>query len=143
MQPNPTQPPEYGAPITLTVAKRVMQAAEAEAEANQWPMVIAILDSGGHLVMFHKRDHAQLGSIHVAQRKAETALSFKRPTKMLEDLLAGGGVAWRLLTPGNVCAMEGGIPLFVDGKIVGAIGVSGMQSGQDAQVAAAGAKALA
>jgi glc operon protein GlcG len=136
------QPPEYGAPISLVIAKRVMQSAEAEAETNKWPMVIAIVDTTGHLVMLHKRDHAQLGSVAIAQLKAETALKFKRPTKVLEDVLAGGGAGLRLLTANDACLMEGGIPLLVDGKIVGAIGVSGMQSGQDAQVAVAGAKAL-
>jgi uncharacterized protein GlcG (DUF336 family) len=136
------QPPEYGTPISLSLAKQVMQAAEAEAEANHWPMVIAIVDTTGHLVMLHKFDQAQLASISVSQFKAETALKFKRPTKVFQEAIAGGGSGLRMLSLNNVCALEGGLPLFQDGKIIGAIGVSGMQSDQDGQVAAAGASVL-
>jgi uncharacterized protein GlcG (DUF336 family) len=141
--PVPTHlPPDYGVPISLDRAKRVMAAAEAEAVANRWPMVIAIVDSGGHLVMLHKLDQAQHASVQIAQRKAETAVNFRRPTKLIEDTLTAGGAGLRLLTMPGVTALEGGMPLLVDGKVVGAIGVSGMQSGQDAQVAQAGAQAL-
>jgi len=130
---------EYGPPIPLELAKRVVAAAEAEALARGWPMVIAVVDSGGHLVVLHKLDHAQLGSVAVAQAKAETALRFKRPTKVFEDAIAGGGLGLRLLAMNDICPLEGGLPLLRNGKIVGAIGVSGMQSAQDAEVAAAGA----
>jgi uncharacterized protein GlcG (DUF336 family) len=143
MQSNPQpSPPEYGTPISLALAKQVMQAAEAEAVANHWPMVIAIVDTSGHLVLFHKLDHAQLGSVRIAQAKAETALKFKRPTKAFEDAVAGGGTGLRILAMDNVCPLEGGVPLFQGNKIIGAIGVSGMHSSQDAQVAVAGAKML-
>jgi glc operon protein GlcG len=143
MQPTPSSlPPKYGAPISLKAAKRVMAAAEAEALAHQWPMVIAIVDSGGHLVMLHKLDQTQHGSVSVAQLKAETAVNFRRATKVFEETVAGAGIGLRFLSISNVCALEGGIPLSVEGEIVGAIGVSGMQSTQDAQVAAAGAAAL-
>lgn len=135
-------PPKYGNPISLEAAKRVVAAAEAEAIANQWPMVIAIVDSGGHLVILHRLDQAQLGSVSIAQLKAETAVNFRRPTKVFEEAVAGSGIGLRVLSMANVCALEGGLPLLVGGEVVGAIGVSGMQSTQDAQVAAAGATAL-
>lgn len=143
MKPAPSSlPPNYGAPISLEEAKRVMVAAEAEALARQWPMVIAIVDSGGHLVMLHKLDQAQFGSVAIAQAKAETAVRFRRATKVFEDALAAGGVGLRFLSVSDVCMLEGGIPLLLGGAVVGAIGVSGMHSSQDAQVAAAGAAAL-
>jgi uncharacterized protein GlcG (DUF336 family) len=140
--PSALPPPKYGAPIALEAAKRVMAAAEAEALAQQWPLAIAIVDNGGNLVMFHKMDQTQLGSIAIAQFKAETAVNFKRPTKMFEETIAAGGFGLRFLSVSNACALEGGLPLFIEGAIVGAIGVSGMHSTQDAQVAAAGAAAL-
>jgi glc operon protein GlcG len=136
------RPLEYGAPISLERAKAVMEAAEAEARANDWPMVIAIVDSGGQLAMLHRFDHAQHGSIVIAQEKARCAVDFKRPTKAFEDAVAQGGFNLRVLATPGMLPLEGGVPLIVDGKIVGAIGVSGMRSTQDGQVAEAGAKAL-
>ena len=133
----------YGRPIRLEDAKTVMAAAEAEARRHDWPMVIAIVDSGGHLVMLHRSDDAQLGSLAVARLKAETAARFKRPTKAVEDALASGAVNLRLLTVPDVAAIDGGLPLVRGEEIVGAIGVSGMLPHQDAQVAAAGVAALA
>ena len=135
-------PPNYGTPISLSTAKKVMQAAEAEATRNGWPMVIAIVDSTGHLVILQRMEQAQYGSIAIAQLKAETALNFRRPTKTFEDGIAAGGQGVRIVTMPNVLALEGGLPIIVDGNVVGAIGVSGMQSGQDAQVARAGMDAL-
>jgi glc operon protein GlcG len=137
-----TSPLQYGAPITLEAAKRVMEAAETEANGNGWPMVVAIVDTGGHLVMLHRIDHAQNGSVEIARRKAETAVNFKRPTKVFEDAIAQGGMHLRMLAMGNLLPLEGGLPIMQDGKVVGAIGVSGMQSTQDAQVARAGLAAL-
>ena len=134
---------EYGAPIGLADAKRAMAAAEAEAQRNAWPVAIAIVDSGGQLVMLQRADHTQLASVRIAQEKAVTAVNFKRPTKALQDLVEAGGVHLRLLTAPGLLPMEGGVPLLREGRIIGAIGVSGVQSGQDAQVAAAGAAALA
>jgi glc operon protein GlcG len=133
---------EYGRPITLEEAKKVTAAAEAEANANSWPVVIAVLDSGGNLVTLHRLDHAQYGSIDIAQAKAATAINFKRPTKIFEDLVAAGGIGLRLLKAPGILPMEGGLPLVQDGKLIGAIGVSGVQPNQDAQIAAAGAKVL-
>ena len=137
--PPPTTP--YGTPITLDAAKKAMAAAEAEAMKNSWPLAIAIVDSGGNLVMLHKLDNTQYGSIRIAEGKARTALDFRRPTKVFEDGVAGGGIGLRILSLG-VTAAEGGLPIIVDGKIVGAIGASGALSTQDAQAAQAGADAL-
>ena len=136
------RPPSYGTPISLAAAKKVMAAAEAEAERRDWPMVIAIVDSTGHLVMLHKMDQAQLGSVAIAQAKAETAVNFRRPTKAFQDAIAEGGAGLRMLSMSGVSALEGGLPLMVEGEVVGGIGVSGMQSGQDAEVARAGIAAL-
>lgn len=133
---------EYGVPISLELAKRVMAAAEAEALAHHWPVVIAIVDSGGHLVMLHRFDHTQYGSLTIARLKAETALNFKRPTKAFEETLAGAGPGLKVLSMPGVTPLEGGIPLIQAGKIIGAIGVSGVLSAEDAQVANAGAAAL-
>jgi len=131
----------YGTPISLEAAKKAMAAAEAEAAKNNWLMAIAILDSTGHMVMLHKMDNTQYGSIAAAEGKARTAIDFRRPSKVFEDAVAGGGVGLRILSLG-VSALEGGIPIAVDGKIVGSIGVSGALSAQDAQVARAGADAV-
>lgn len=135
-------PLRYGAPITLECAQRVAHAAQREAERHGWTMVIAIVDSGGHLVLHVRLDQAQLGSIEVARQKAETAVRFRRPTKRFEDALAEGGLHLRLLGMTNLTPLDGGLPLVVDGHVVGAIGVSGMQSHEDAQVAEAGAAVL-
>lgn len=137
--------PEYGAPITLALAKPVYAAAEAEALAHGWPMVIAIVDRGGHLVLLHKQDHAQYGSIPIAQAKAAATVKFKCPTRVFEDAVAAGGLGLRLLSTDVICPLEGGLPLVHEGKVIGAIGVSGMQStqdAQDAQVANVGARVL-
>jgi glc operon protein GlcG len=130
--------PLYGDPISLDQAKAVMEAAEAEAAREGWPMVIAIVDSACNLVMLHRMDQAQLGSIEIARQKAETSVRFRRPTRAFQDVLAEGGVGLRLLGMTNMLPLEGGLPLVLDGRIVGAIGVSGMASAQDAQVARAG-----
>ena len=142
-QPAPTAPPTtpYGVPIALEAAKKVMAAAEAEATKNNWGMAIAILDSSGHIVMLHRLDNTQYGSIAVAEDKARSALYYRRPTKVFEDLVAQGALGMRTLALRGASPLEGGIPLTVDGKIVGAIGVSGATSVQDGQVAKAGADA--
>jgi glc operon protein GlcG len=132
----------YGPPITLDQAKRAMAAAELEAAKNSWQVAITILDSGGNLVMFHRVDNAQLSATSVSEGKARTALEFKRASKALDDAIAGGGAGLRLLALKNITPIEGGLPVVVDGKIVGAIGVSGALSAQDAQVAKVGADAL-
>ncbi len=138
----PSTPP-YGLAITLDDAKRAMSAAELEAAKNSWQVAITILDSGGNLVMFHKMDNTQLASITASEGKARTALTFKRPSKALDDAIAAGGAGLRLLAVKDITPLEGGLPILVDGKIVGAIGVSGALSSQDAQIAKAGADAAA
>ena len=135
--------PPYGPPIALDQAKRAMAAAELEAAKNSWTVAITILDSGGNLVMFHKIDNAQLSAVTVSEGKARTALQFKRPSKDLDDAIARGGAGNRLLALKDITPLEGGLPIIIDGKIIGAIGVSGAVSAQDAQVAKAGADALA
>lgn len=139
----PTAPPTtpYGAPIALEAAKKVMVAAEAEAMKNNWGMAIVILDSTGHIVMLHRLDNTQYGSIGVAEDKARSALDYRRPTKVFEDLVAQGGIGMRTLALRGASPLEGGIPLIADNKVVGAIGVSGATAVQDGQVAKAGADA--
>ncbi len=137
----PPPPPSYGAPLTLEAAKKAMAASEAEAKKNNWPVAIAILDTTGSLVMLQKLDNTQTGSVEIAVGKARTSLDFRRPTKALQDVVAGGGAGLRLLAVPNMLPLEGGVPIVVDGKIIGAVGVSGVNSDQDAQVAMAGAAA--
>jgi glc operon protein GlcG len=139
----PSAASPYGPPITLDQAKRAMAAAELEAAKNSWQVAITILDSGGNMIMFHRVDNAQLSATTVSEGKARTALEFKRPSKALDDAIAAGGAGMRLLALKAITPIEGGIPVIVDGKIIGAIGVSGSLSSQDAQVAKAGADALA
>ena len=126
--------------LNLESAKKIAAAAEKEAADAKLTMVIAILDDGGNLLYLERMDETQIGSIEVAQQKARSAVSFKRPTKAFEDALAGGRTAI-LKLPGAM-PVEGGLPLIVDGKIVGAIGCSGGTSQQDGVVAKAGVDAL-
>ena len=137
-----TAPPPYGPPIGIENARKVMNAAEGEAVKNNWAVVIAIIDAGGNIVMLHRRDDTQLSSIEIAQGKAKTALMFKRPSKVLDDAIAGGGPGLRFLALKDIVPLEGGVPIVLDGKIVGAIGVSGVLSSQDAQVARTGVDVL-
>lgn len=132
----------YGTPITLEQAKKVMAAAEAEARKNNWSMTIVILDSGCNPVMMQKADGSQIAAPQVAHDKAYTACAYKRPTKALQDALAKGAADWRYLTFPRMIAADGGLPILVDGKIVGAIGVSGASGPDDARVGQAGIDAL-
>lgn len=132
------QAPQYGEPISLENAKKVLSAAEAFALGKQWTVVIAIVDTGGNLVLLEKLDNTQYGSIDVAIGKAKTANNFKRSTKVFEDAIAGGGVGLRVLSLPGAVPIEGGELILSNGKIIGAIGVSGMQAPQDAEVAKAG-----
>lgn len=140
----PAAAQQYGAPITLEQARKAMAASEAEARKNNWNVAISIVDSGGHLVLFQRLDTTQYGSVDVATEKAKGSVAFRRPTKAFQDLIAQGGVNLRLLNiTGDAGVFEGGVPIVVDGKIIGAIGVSGVTSQQDAQIAQAGVDALA
>lgn len=133
----------YGPTVNLEQAKKVLAAGEAEAIKQGWAVAIAIVDTTGNLVAFVKRDDTQSGSVMVAQDKARTAALYRRPSKAFQDMVAGGGLGLRVMTMRDVVAAEGGIPLVVDGKIIGAVGVSGVNSDQDGMVAAAGAAAIA
>jgi len=137
----PAPPMPYGMPINLEQAKKVMAGAEAEAKKNNWPVAIVILDSGGQMVMMQRLDNTQWGSVDIAKEKARTAVALRRPTKVLQDGIAQGGVNLRFLSTG-FSVLEGGIPIVHDGKIIGSIGVSGVTSQQDAQTAQAGNDAL-
>lgn len=135
-------PNPYGAPIGLENAKKVAAAAVAEASKNHWTMAVAVTDIGGDLVYFEKMDGTQTGSVNVALGKARTAALFKRPSKVFQDIVAGGGDGLRILGLEGAVPIEGGVPLVMDGKIVGAIGLSGGTSDQDGQCARAGADAV-
>ena len=127
--------------LTLDVAKQISAAAEAEAAKNKWTVAIAIVDEGGHLIYLAKIDNTQYGSVDVAIQKAQTSAAFKRPTKVFEDAIAGGRNA--IIGLKGALPLEGGVPIIHDGKVIGAIGVSGVKSTEDGQVAKAGADALA
>lgn len=132
-------PNPYGLPINLENAKKVAAPALAEGAKNNWNVAVAIVDPAGNLVYYEKMDNTQLGSANVSIDKARTAVLFKRPTKAFQDALAAGGDSVRILRLQGVVPVEGGIPLLMNGKIVGGIGVSGATSAQDAQCAKAGA----
>jgi glc operon protein GlcG len=132
----------YGPPVTVDAAKKAAAAALAEARKNHWLMVVAVVDPSGNLVYYEKMDNVQMGSARVAINKARSAALYKRPTKLLQDNLASGGAGVRVLALEGAVPVEGGVPLVVDGKIIGAIGLSGDLSEHDGQCAAAGAAAL-
>src|SRR5687767_11225117 len=119
--------------LTLAAAKQIAAAAEAEAIKNKWNVVIAVVDEGGYLLYLQRMDETQLASIEIAKEKASTAARFKRPTKALEDAVAGGRNV--VLNLPSVMPIEGGVPVIVDGKVIGAVGASGVTSAQDAQIA--------
>lgn len=126
--------------LTLEDAKRVAAAAQAEAQRNDWRVVIAVVDDGGHLLYLQRSHDTQFGSVETAIQKAHAAVAFQRPTKVSEDAVAGGRLI-HLALPGVIPA-EGGVPLMLDGIIVGGVGISGVRSSQDGQIAAAGLAAL-
>lgn len=138
----PAPPLPYGAPIAIEAAKKAAAAALAEAKKNNWFMAIAVVDISGTLVYYEKMDNTQTGSAHVAIDKAKTAAMFKRPSKVFQDAVAGGGAGLRVLGLQGATPVEGGVPIIVNGQIVGAIGVSGGSSEQDGVCAQAGASAV-
>jgi glc operon protein GlcG len=133
-------PNPYGLPISLENAKKAAVPALAEARKNNWTMAVAIVDTAGNLVYFEKLDGTQTGSVNVSIDKARSAALFKRPTKVFFDQLAAGGEGLRLLKVQGAVPLDGGVPLLLEGKIIGAIGVSGGTSAQDGQAAKAGAE---
>ncbi len=126
--------------LTLAAAKAIAAGAEAEAAKNGWRVVIAIVDDGGYPIILQRIDGTQVGSVAVAIGKAKTAILFKRPTKKLEESINGG--RFTFLNAPDVVPLEGGLPIIVDGDMVGAIGVSGVQSAQDVQIGQAGIDAF-
>jgi len=137
MLPNP-----YGPPIGVDTAKKAAAVALDEARKNNWKMAVAVVDPNGDLVYYEKMDNTQLGSAQVSIGKARSAARFKRPTKAFQDAVAAGGVGLRVLGLEGAVPLEGGIPIVIDGKIVGAIGVSGDTSDHDGVCAQAGVNSL-
>jgi glc operon protein GlcG len=132
----------YGSSITIDQAKKAAAAALADARANRWTMAVAVVDPAGQLVYFERMDDTQAGSVAIAQTKARSAALFKRPTKAFQEMLAAGGDGMRVLGLEGAVPVEGGIPLLIEGRIAGAIGLSGGTSPQDGQCAQAGVDAV-
>jgi uncharacterized protein GlcG (DUF336 family) len=135
-------PNAYGPPISLESAKKAAAAALAEARKNNWTMAVAVVDTGGYLVYYEKMDNTQLAGATIAQEKARSAALFKRPTKVMQEMLAAGGAGVRVLRLRGAIPVEGGLPLISDGKIIGAIGLSGDSSENDGRCAQAGVDTL-
>jgi glc operon protein GlcG len=128
----------YGPPISLEQAKKVAAAAQNEARKNDLAVVVTVVDPGGNLVLLERMDNAQTGSVEVSQDKAKSAVAFRRPTKAFQDTIAAGGEGLRVMKMSGAVPVEGGLPIIVDGKIIGGIGISGATSAQDGQMAQAG-----
>ena len=127
--------------LTLEAARIALAAAEAEAVKNQWKVVIAVVDEAGHPVTFARLDGAQWSSIETAVEKARAATAWKRPSRMLEESVNKGRTAFLSIGQG-MALLQGGVPIEVDGAIVGAVGVSGVKASDDEVVALAGVNAL-
>jgi glc operon protein GlcG len=127
--------------LTLADAKAIAAAAEAEARKNNWSVAISIVDEGGNLIYLQRQDNAPVGSVTVSQEKARTAFLFKRTTKSIEDTVIVGRLV--MLTLPGATPIQGGLPLLNEGCVVGAIGISGVQSSQDEQIAQAGVEVAA
>jgi len=132
----------YGISISPDAAKKLAAAAIAEARKNKWAMAVAVVDTAGYLVYFERMPDTQLGSVEIAIAKAKSAALFRRPTKSFQDTLAAGGEGLRILGLTGAVPVEGGIPIIVDGKLIGAVGASGGSSDQDGRTAQAGAAAM-
>jgi len=133
-------PNPYGVNISLAAAKKIASAAAEEGERISVNAIIAIVDTGGHLVYLERFDKAQFGSIDVAIHKARCSVAYKRPTKAFEEAVTSGKIS--LLTLDDICAVEGGVPIIQRGKIVGVLGVSGGTVQEDGQIATAGVSVL-
>jgi glc operon protein GlcG len=140
--PAQAQVPQYGTEVNLEQARKVIAAGLAEARKNSWPIAIAVVDNHGFLVAFEKLDNTQSASGQIAIDKAVSAAIYRRPTKAFQDVLAGGGAGLRVLNLRGASMVEGGLPIVVDGKIIGGVGVSGVNADQDGMVAKAGAEGL-
>ena len=137
MLPNP-----YGIAISVEVAKKAASAALDEARKNNWKMAVAIVDPNGDLVYYEKMDNTQLGSANVSIAKARSAARYKRPTKAFQENVASGGAGFRVFALEGAVPVEGGLPIVIDGKVVGAIGLSGDTSDHDGVCAEAGVNSL-
>jgi uncharacterized protein GlcG (DUF336 family) len=142
LAPAQAPPPAYGMPIGLESARKAATAAVAEARKNSWMMAVAVVDPAGNLVYFEKMDGTQTGSVNVAIEKARSAALFKRPTKAFQDVVASGGIGLRILGLPGAVPVDGGLPLVSEGKIIGAIGLSGGTSEQDGICAQAGVNTI-
>jgi uncharacterized protein GlcG (DUF336 family) len=136
------QVPQYGPEVNLEKAKIALAAGQAEARKNGWPVAIAVVDNHGMLIAYEMMDNTQTASAKVAIDKAVSAAIYRRPTKVFQDMVAGAGAGTRALNLRDASTVEGGVPLYVDGKIIGGVGVSGVNSDQDSVVAAAAAAAI-
>ena len=136
------QVPQYGVSVNLEQAKKAIAAGQVEARKHGWPVAIAILDTSGFLVAYEKKDKPQTASIQVAIDKGRSAAIYRRPSKVFEDIVAKGGAGLRVMNLRDASVVEGGVPIVVDGKVIGGIGVSGVNADQDGVVAKAGADAL-
>lgn len=138
----PAPPPAYGETINIETAKKAAAAAVAESAKNNWGMCVAVVAPSGDLVYFERMDNCQYASITISQRKAKAAAVFRRPTKVFEDRVASGGAGIAAITLDGVIASEGGVPIIIGGKIVGAMGCSGGTGQQDGVACTAGANAV-
>lgn len=136
------QVPQYGTSVNLEQAKKAVAAALVEARKNNWPVAIAVVDNAGMLVAYERMDNTQTASVQISQDKAASAAMFRRSTKVFQDAVAGGGAGVRILGLRGASPIEGGLVLMLDGKVIGGIGVSGVNSDQDAVVAKAGVDAI-
>ena len=127
--------------LTLEAARVVAAACEAHALANSWRVVIAVVDEGGHTVLLHRLDGAQWSSVETSQEKARASVAWKRPSRLLEESVNKGRIGFLSITQG-MAVLQGGVPLEVDGAIVGAVGVSGVRAADDEAIALAGIEAL-
>ena len=134
------QRPDYGTPITIDQAKKVAAAVVAECAANKWNVAVAVTDTAGGLVYFERIENTQNASLDIAIMKARAASTYRRPTRAFADAIAKGGPA--IMTLPGVVASPGGNPIMVGGKVIGAVGVSGVTGDQDEQCAKAGLAAL-
>ena len=135
-------PNPYGPSVNLDNARKIAASAIAEANKGGFKMAVAIVDTAGDLVYFEKMDGTQVASVNIAQDKARSSVRFKRPTKAMQDVLAQGGAGVRFLALQGAVPVEGGLPIVMNGQIVGAVGASGGTSDQDGQVAKAGADSV-
>src|SRR5215467_5413494 len=139
----PLQSPDYGVPISIDQAKEVAAAAQAEARRNGWRMAVAVVDPGGYLIYFERADGTQNASVQLATAKARTAALFRRPSKVFADQFAAGNTGFMSFPDeARPIASEGGLPIVINGRLVGAIGTSGGTGQQDGVAAAAGVSAL-